>query len=81
MSEGYIRTATLKDGRRLELDEEVPLRDSQVKVTIEPLSRPPKRPVAEVLAEIYEGQRRRGHVPRTRDEIDREIEEERKSWD
>ena len=39
------------------------------------------RPVPEVLAEIRAAQKARGHVPRSREEVDRELREERASWD
>lgn len=81
MSEGYVATGTLTDGRRVELDEDVPLGDGRVKVTIEPLAEAPKRPIDEVLDEIHERLRASGYRPRTRDEIDAYIEEERRSWD
>jgi Arc/MetJ family transcription regulator len=40
-----------------------------------------KRPLNEFLAEIHAAQKARGHVPRTREEVDRELAEERASWD
>lgn len=40
-----------------------------------------KRPMGEVLDEIHARQRARGHVPMTKEEVDRYIEEERNSWD
>jgi Arc/MetJ family transcription regulator len=39
------------------------------------------RPVLEVLAEIRAAQKARGHVPPTREEVDRYLAEERASWD
>ena len=80
MSEGYVRTGRLKNGRQLELDEEVPLTDTQVRVTIEPLGRQSKRSVQDVTAEIRRRQRERGHVPPRRDDVDRYIAEERATW-
>ena len=80
MREGYVWTGKLKDGRRLELDEEGPLRDTQVKVTIEPLEHPAKQSSHEVTAEIRRRQRERRHVPPTRDDVDRYIAEERAAW-
>jgi hypothetical protein len=71
---------TLRDGRRVELDEDVPLGNARVKVTIEPLGPPPKRDLDEVLDEIHQRLRAAGHRPRTREEIDAYIEAERKSW-
>jgi hypothetical protein len=39
------------------------------------------RPVLEVLAEIHAEQEARGHIPPTREEVDRYLAEERASWD
>lgn len=39
------------------------------------------RPVLDVLAEIHAAQEAHGHVPRTREEVDRDLSEERASWD
>ena len=80
MSEGYVRTGKLRDGRLLELDEEVPLRDMQVKVTLEPLPSRTKHGLREVTAQIRRTQRERGHVPPTRDAVDTYIAEERATW-
>ena len=40
-----------------------------------------KRPLEDVLAEIRAAQEARGHVPPAREEVDRYLEEERRSWD
>jgi Arc/MetJ family transcription regulator len=40
-----------------------------------------RRPVLEVLAEIHAAQEARGYVPRSREEVDRELDEERASWE
>lgn len=77
----YVVTGTLSNGRLVELDEAVPLGDAKVRVSIEPITSSDKRPVREVLAEIHAEQKARGHVPRTREEIDRELRQERESWD
>lgn len=80
MTEGYVTTGMLSDGRRVDLDETVPLGDSRVTVTIEPLTTSPVRSVREVLAEIRRRQVARGHRARTRDDVDRSIVSERESW-
>lgn len=41
----------------------------------------PERPLFEVLDRIWAEQKARGHVPPTKEEVDRYIEEERNSWD
>jgi hypothetical protein len=41
----------------------------------------PSRTVREVIAEIREGQRERGYVPPSREEVDRYLTAEKESWD
>jgi hypothetical protein len=80
MGDQYVVTGTLSNGRVVELDEAVPLADAKVRVSIELIAAREIRPVLEVLAEIRAEQKARGHVPRTREEVDRELREERESW-
>jgi len=75
-----VATGTLRGGRRVELDEEVPLQNARVKVTIELLPRAHERPVGEILDEIHRLLEQGGHIPPTREEVDRYIEGERASW-
>jgi hypothetical protein len=77
----YVVTGTLSNGRLVELDEPVPLGDAKVRVSIEPIAATGKRPVREVIAEIRKEQRESGHVPPTREEVDRYLAEERATWD
>ena len=79
MRKGYVTTGTLSDGRRVDLDEAVPLGDSRVTVTIEPLAST-TRPWREVLADLRRRQALRGHSVPTRDEIDRSLRRERETW-
>ena len=81
MATPYVVTGTLSNGRVVELDEELPLSDAKVRVSIEPITARSVRPVLEVLAEIRKEQEARGHVPPTREEVDRYLAEERASWD
>ena len=76
----YVVTGTLSKGRLVELDETLPLADGKVRVSIEPLPAREVRPLRDVIAEIREQQRARGHVPPSREEIDRYLTEERESW-
>ena len=65
---GSIPSATVLDGRQAPANEEQqPTRE--------------KRPVVEVLAEIWAAQEARGHVPPTAEEVDRYLADERASWD
>lgn len=81
METAYIVTVTLTDDHTVTLDEALPLSQGKVRLSVEPLSSTSKRPHAEVIAEIRERQRARGHQPRTREEIDADIQAERDSWD
>jgi hypothetical protein len=81
MSKTYVVTGTLTDGRTLTLDEELPLAETKVKVTVEAIETKPKRSFDEVMSEIRARQKARGHVPPTREEVDAYIRAERDSWD
>ncbi|NMC81648.1 MAG: hypothetical protein GYA63_02185, partial [Armatimonadetes bacterium] len=50
-------------------------------VVIEPLQARKTRSIHDVLSEIWAEQDAQGYVPRTRQEIDAELEMERASWD
>jgi hypothetical protein len=80
MRSACIVTGILTDDRTVTLDERVSLKSSKVRVTIESLSPPPTRSASEVLADIWAAQDLRGYVPRTREQIDADIEQERNSW-
>lgn len=82
MEIAYIVTGTLTDQTTVTLDEALPLTPMKVRLAVEPLpgEPPAKRTHAEVLAEIREQQRARGHQPRTREEIDAYLQAERDSW-
>jgi hypothetical protein len=77
----YVVTGTLTNQNTVILDEEVPITDTKVRVTIEPLINQHLRPLAEVLEEIRRQQQERGHVPPTAEEVDEYIRQERASWD
>jgi hypothetical protein len=81
MQTAYILTGTLNDDQTVTLDEVLPLKPMKVRVSIEPLTPVHPRPHDEVIAEIWARQNARGHVPRTREEIDAELQAERESWD
>jgi hypothetical protein len=77
----YVVTGRLSNGRLVELDEAVPLGDAKVRVSIEPITATDKHPVHEVIAEIRKEQQECGHVPPTREEVDRYLADERATWD
>jgi hypothetical protein len=80
MQQAYIVTGSVVDGQTLKLDEALPIRDARVRVSVEVLSTPAGTTLAQVLAEIHQGQRQRGFVPPTRDVVDACLEAERESW-
>ena len=82
MQTAYIITGTLNDDQTVTLDETLPLKPMKVRLSIEPLApaHPHPRPHDEVIAEIWARQKARGHVPRTREEVDAELQAERDSW-
>ena len=80
MQTAYILTGTLNDDQTVTLDEALPLKPMKVRLSVEPLTPTHPRPHDEVIAEIRARQKARGHVPRTREEIDADLQAERDSW-
>jgi hypothetical protein len=81
MHRPYVVTGRLTDEHTVALDEALPLTPTRVRVTVEPFSSASPRPYLEVLAEIRQRQRRRGHQPPNREEVDAYLRAERESWD
>ena len=81
MLDVQVVTGSLSDERTVKLDQPVQLGSVKLRVTLEPLPAESRRGYAEVLAEIRERQRARGHQPRTREEVDAYIRQERDDWD
>lgn len=82
MSQAYVLTGQLSDSRSLVLDEPVPLSDGRVRVTVQAMTNKKSKSLHfEILAKIHARLRAAGHIPSTREEIDRSIQEERNSWD
>ena len=75
VKQAYIVTGTLKGDRTLVLDEPIGLYDYKVRVIVEPVEALPRRPHKEVIAEIRRRQDERGHVPRTKEEVDEYLRE------
>src|SRR2546423_14335806 len=65
---------TLREDGTLVLDEKPNLPPGRVKVTVEPVPDLTQTDVWQVLERIWAGQRTRGHVPRTREQIDADLE-------
>ena len=80
VSNAYVVTGTLTDEHTVTLDEALPLGPTRVRLVVEPLQPTSKRPYVEVIAEIRERQRARGHQPPTREEVDTYLQRERDSW-
>lgn len=81
METAYVVTGTLTEGTMVKLDEKMPWPAGKVRVMIEPLQVQEKKSYLEVMAEIHERQRLRGHQPPTKEEVDAYIQTERDSWD
>lgn len=75
-----VATGSIRQGRTITLDETLPLDDGEVHVSSSTRSTSRPRPCSDVLAEIWAGQRARGHVPPTKEDVDAYIREERASW-
>ncbi len=74
MNQIVVQGIVESDGT-LKLDQPVPLPPGAVEVTIQPLSETatPLDPFWATMEEIWAGQRARGHVPRSKAEIDAQI--------
>ncbi len=65
---------TLSTDGTLELDDKVLLPAGRVLVTVQPVvSAPPNDPFWQAMERIWADQKARGHVPRTKEEIDAEL--------
>jgi hypothetical protein len=81
MHSAYIVTGRLTDAQTVMLDEALPITPTRVRVVVEPLLSASPRQYQEVIAEIRERQRTRGHQPPTRQEVDAYLQVERDSWE
>jgi hypothetical protein len=63
------------------LDEPIPLALGKVRVIVEQVPNAPKADLAVFERTLRERQTARGHVPRTKEEIDAYVKAERDSWD
>jgi hypothetical protein len=81
MQNAFIVTGSVADDRTLKLDEPLPVKAGKVRVTVEVLPDEHKPTLSEVLDRIHQGQRERGFVPPTREEVDAYLNAERDSWD
>lgn len=79
MNNTYIVTGTLTDDRTVTLDEALPPTPMKVRLVVEPLRPVSQRPYLEVMADIRQRQRARGHQPAAREEVDAYLQAERDS--
>lgn len=81
METAYVVTGMLTDGNTVRLDEKLPWAAGKVRVLIEPVEIHQAKSYQEVMAEIHERQRLRGHQPPTKEEVEAYLRSERESWD
>jgi hypothetical protein len=81
MSHVYQVTGELTDSRHVTLDQPIPLTAGKVRVIVEQLPTGPKPDLSAFELTLRERQRARGHLPRTKEEIDSYLAAERDSWD
>lgn len=81
MSQIYQLTGELSDSRTLRLDEPLPATAGKVRVTVELLASPSRPDLKEFMERMWENQRRRGHVPPAKEDVDAYLKGERDSWD
>lgn len=78
-------TGTVRPDGILVLDGPVALQPGRVTVTVRPVEQQPDLPKDDPfwqrMQAIWDGQKTRGHVPRSAEEIDAEIRELREGWD
>jgi hypothetical protein len=81
MSQSFQVTGELTDSRHVVLDEPIPLAVGKVQVIVASVSQKPQSDLATFERGLRERQQARGHVPRTKEEIDAYLRAERESWD
>jgi hypothetical protein len=81
MTNAYVVTGTLTDARTVRLDEPLPLPAGKVRVVVEAEPAAAEKPsFQDFMADLRRRQAARGHVPRSADEIQAQIRDERDSW-
>jgi hypothetical protein len=82
MSEAYTGVGTLSDEKTVVLDQPIQLPPGRVRVIVERLTEDePQQNWLDKLYAIRRALRESGYRPRTREEIDAQIRDERESWD
>lgn len=81
-SEVHTSIGTLATPQTVVLDNPVALPLGRVRVVVEDLPKtPPERAWLTILAEIRQALQQSGYRPRSREEIDAQLQAERDSWD
>jgi hypothetical protein len=83
MTNAYVVTGTLTSATTVQLDEPLPITGGKVRVVLESTAGTgvqPQESLQEYLAQLRKQQAARGHVPRSAEEIQAQIREERDSW-
>jgi hypothetical protein len=81
MAQTYETTGELADNRTVKLDQALPAAAGKVRVTVELVTSETRPDLEQFMERMWEAQRRRGHVPKTKQEIDAYLNAERDSWD
>lgn len=81
MSQVYEVSGELVDNQTVKLDQALPTAAGKVRVTVELLPEGTRPALREFMERMWEEQRRRGHVPPTKEEVDAYLKAERDSWD
>jgi hypothetical protein len=82
MNSAVVIQGILKSDGSLELQEKVNLPPGRVQVMVTPLPELPKAdPFWQMMQRIWEGQKARGHVPRSSEEVEAERRTLREDWE
>jgi hypothetical protein len=72
----------VKPDGSLELEGKLPLPTGKVQVTVQPLPEPARDdPFWQMMERIWAGQKARGHVPRSVEEVESERQRVREDWE
>jgi hypothetical protein len=81
MQQAFVVTGSLTDPRTVCLDEPIPVSGGKVRVIVEVAEVARKMSHDEFLAWLRARHEARGHVPRSREDVDASLRAERESWD
>lgn len=82
MTPSVVIEGTVNSDGTLVLQQQVALPAGRVQVTVTPLPELPKDdPFWQMMQSIWEGQKARGHVPRSTEEVESERAVVRKEWE